>query len=104
MTVRLRGGIMMRFSSARPPAARSLILLPAGVALLGVLTAACGRSDDAVQSYVQQRIAADPATASARVTVSVRNGVVHIKGETDTVAQQQHAVDIASAVKGVKQV
>jgi len=95
---------MTSISRARPRAARPWVLLPTLAAVLAVLTMACGRSDDAVQSYVQQRIAADPATASARLTVTVRNGVAHIKGETDTVAQQQHAVDIASAVKGVKQV
>jgi len=85
--------------SAFTPAA---LLIP--VALACTLAAGCAPSDTSVQTYVQQRLAADPATANARLTVTVTDGVAHIKGETETVAEQQRAVDIATAVKGVKQV
>jgi osmotically-inducible protein OsmY len=85
--------------SALSPAA---LLIP--LALACTLAGGCAPSDTSVQTYVQQRLAADPATANARLTVTVSEGVAHIKGETETLAQQQRAVDIATAVKGVKQV
>jgi len=95
---------MTLFSGAPPRPAAPWTLLLAVVALLGAMAVGCGRSDEAVQSSLQQRLAADPATSSAHVTVTVVEGVAHLKGETETLAQQEHAVDIARAVKGVKQV
>ena len=91
------------------PGARTRASLPITL-LLGLataaaaLTAGCGRSDATVQSDVQQQLAADPAMSSAHLTVTVKDGVAQIKGDTDTMAQQQRALDVARAVKGVTQV
>src|SRR3954468_18991218 len=95
---------MMSFSGAAPRPARPWTLLLALVTLLSAFAAGCGRSDEAVQSSIQQGLAADPATSSAHLTVAVAEGIAHLKGETETLAQQEHAVNIARAVKGVKQV
>ena len=94
----------MTFRRTLTRAALSPAALLILVALACTLAAGCAPSDTSVQTYVQQRLAADPATANARLTVTVTDGVAHIKGETETLAQQQRAVDIATAVKGVKQV
>lgn len=69
-----------------------------------VLTAACGRSDASVQSDLQQQLTADPATSSAHLTITVKDGTADMTGTTDSVQQQQRIVDVARAVKGVKQV
>src|SRR3954470_16199272 len=102
MTAVVDGGLMLLSSRPRNPLPRTFVL--ALVALLGTWMTGCGQSDSAVQSYLQERLAADPATSSAHLTVTVAEGVAHLKGETETLAQQEHAVDIARAVKGVKQV
>ncbi len=81
----------------------STFLLTA-VLLACATVAACGRSDATVQGDLQKQLADDPATAGARLTVTVNEGVAQIKGETDTLPQQRRAVDIARAVKGVKDV
>jgi osmotically-inducible protein OsmY len=72
--------------------------------LFSVMTAACGRSDASVQSDLQQQLTTDPATAGAHLTVNVKEGTAILTGRTETMAQQQRAVDVARSVKGVKQV
>jgi osmotically-inducible protein OsmY len=76
----------------------------ASLALLLSLAGACGRSDTTLQADLQQQLAADPATSSAHLTITVKDGTAQIAGTTDTTAQQQRVLDVARAVKGVKQV
>lgn len=95
---------MTSFFGTRTRAALSPMVLVTLVGVACACVAGCGPSDTSVQTYVQQRLAADPGTANARLTVTVTKGVALIKGETETIAQQQRAVDIATAVKGVTQV
>ena len=72
-------------------------------ALVALLAAgACSRSDTDVQTELQQQLAADSATAG--VTATVTEGVAHLSGVTDSKAQQDRAMDITRAVKGVKEV
>ena len=73
------------------------VLVPA--LLLGLLMAACARSDAAVQTDLQQHLAADPATAG--ITATVTEGVAKLSGVTQTQAQQDRAMAIGRAVKGV---
>jgi osmotically-inducible protein OsmY len=95
---------MPLYAGARRRATVPTTLLFGLAAIFAALTAGCGRSDATVQSDVQQQLAADSVTSSAHLTVTVQDGVATIKGETDTMAQQQRALDVARAVKGVKQV
>jgi osmotically-inducible protein OsmY len=104
MAVGFLGGIMRLYAGARTRATLPTTLLVGLAAVIAALTAGCGRSDATVQSDVQQQLAADPATSSAHLTVTVKDGVAQIQGETDTMAQQQRALDVARAVKGVTQV
>jgi len=103
MAVGFLGGIMRLHASARTRATLPTTLLIGLAVVLAVLTAGCGRSDATVQSDVQQQLAADPAMSSAHLTVTVKDGVAQITGETDSMAQQQRALDVARAVKGVTQ-
>ena len=95
---------MRLYSGARPRATVPTTRLFGLAVLVAALTAGCGRSDATVQSDVERQLAADAATAGAHLTVTVNDGVAQIKGETDTMTQQQRALDVARAVKGVKQV
>jgi osmotically-inducible protein OsmY len=79
-------------------------LLLAAALLTNAGMVACSRSDATVQEALQQDLALDAITSRTQLAVTVIDGVAHIKGETDTLPQQQRAVDIARAVKGVKEV
>ena len=81
----------------------SLLMLSVA-ALFSVMTVACSRSDADVQEELQKALASDSATSGAHLTVTVTKGVARLAGETDTKAQQDRAVDIARAIKGISQV
>jgi hyperosmotically inducible protein len=70
--------------------------------LVSLTVAACSRADADVQADVQKELAADAMTAS--LTATVTDGVATISGVTQTKAQQDRAVAIAQAIKGVKTV
>ena len=93
------GRQFVRILGNRSPARKLAVLLLVGVSMVG-----CSRSDAAVQEELQKQLAADSQIAGAHLTVTVNQGVTLIKGETQTTAQQQRAVDIARAVKGVTQI
>jgi osmotically-inducible protein OsmY len=76
----------------------------AALLLATVSAAGCSRSDATLQEELQKELAEDPRMAGSRVTVTVNQGQALIKGETQSAAQQQRAVDIARAVKGLTQV
>jgi osmotically-inducible protein OsmY len=82
---------------------RSTVLL-VGCLVVAAMTTACGRSDSAVQQELQQQLAADATTSGARLTVAVQEGIARLSGETETMAQQTRAVEIARSIKGVKDV
>ena len=85
--------------------ARALSTAAAGLLVLfTLLVTACGRSDSTLQGDLQKQLAADPATSSAHLTITVTDGTAHISGSTDSTTQQQRVLDVARAVKGVKQV
>jgi osmotically-inducible protein OsmY len=71
------------------------------VFLLG-LTAACTRSDTDTQADLQRQLAADPLTAN--VTATVKDGNARLSGVTAAKEQQDRAIAIARAVKGVRNV
>jgi|RhiMethySRZTD1v2_1073278.scaffolds.fasta_scaffold169413_3 osmotically-inducible protein OsmY len=75
-----------------------------GVALLPVMTAACGQSDPAIQTAVDSQLAVDSVTAPLSVDISVTRGVVHLAGDVQSREQQHRAVELARGVRGVKQV
>lgn len=83
----------------RPPTA-----LAAGLLAISLITTACGRTDPALLSAVSAQLSADPAIAPLRLDVSVSRGVVVLQGDTNSKAEQDKAVEIARAVRGVRDV
>ena len=72
--------------------------------LLITITTACGETDPAIQIAVDARLAGDSITAPLSVDISVTRGVVRLAGEVQSREQQRHAVEIARAVAGVRNV
>jgi hyperosmotically inducible periplasmic protein len=66
------------------------------------LSAACQPSDSVIRRDVQERLAANPATAGSQLSVDVQGGVVRLGGKTATLEDQQLAMSLARSVNGVK--
>ncbi|MDZ7695208.1 MAG: BON domain-containing protein [Balneolaceae bacterium] len=62
------------------------------------------RPDQAVNDDIDQALSSDPATETWKISTSVNNGVVTLKGAVDSWQEAQLAATIASGVKGVKEV
>jgi osmotically-inducible protein OsmY len=61
-------------------------------------------SDDAIFDTVRQRLASDPDVRGAALDVSVKDGVVTIKGRVHTEKGRKKATELTQKVKGVKSV
>ncbi len=58
-------------------------------------------SDDAISDNVRQRLASDADVRGAALDVSVKDGVVTIKGRVHTEKGRKKATEITKKVKGV---
>ena len=58
-------------------------------------------SDDAISDNVRQRLASDADVRGAALDVSVKDGVVTIKGRVHTEKGRRKATDLSKKVKGV---
>jgi osmotically-inducible protein OsmY len=84
-------------------------MLPRLIALLLSVTLAIpmlfaqqkGVSDDAISDDVRQRLASNADVRGAALDVTVKDGVVTIKGRVHTEKGRKKATDIAKKVKGV---
>jgi osmotically-inducible protein OsmY len=87
-------------------------MLPRLVALLLLVTLAVpmlvaqqkAGSDDAIFDNVRQRLASDADVRGAALDVTVKDGVVTIKGRVHTEKGRKRATELAQKVKGVKSV
>jgi len=84
-------------------------MLPRFIALLLLVTLALPMlvaqkpavSDDAISDGVRERLAIDPDVRGAALEVSVKDGVVTIKGRVHTEKGRKRATEITKKVKGV---
>ena len=84
-------------------------MLPRLIALLLSVTLAIsmlfaqqkGVSDDAISDDVRQRLASNADVRGAALDVTVKDGIVTIKGRVHTEKGRKKATDIAKKVKGV---
>jgi len=97
------GGLMPRALVRTCGNSASACIL-AALLFVTVSVAGCSRSDTALQEELRKQLAEDARMTGSHVTVSVNQGTALIRGETQSAAQQQRAVDIAQAVKGLTQV
>jgi osmotically-inducible protein OsmY len=61
-------------------------------------------SDDRISDLVRMKLATDPDVKGGALDVSVKDGVVTIKGRVDTDKGKTKATHLAKKVKGVKEV
>lgn len=73
---------------------------------LGMLAAGQKAStpDDRISDQVRMKLATDPDVKGGALDVTVKDGVVTIKGRVDTEKGKSKATKLAKKVKGVKQV
>src|ERR1700724_2455322 len=84
-------------------------MLPRIIALLLLVTLAMplliaqqkAGPDDRISDDVRQRLASDPDVRGAALDVSVKDGVVTIKGRVHTEKGRKKATEISKKVKGV---
>jgi len=84
-------------------------MLPRLIALLLVVTLAMpmliaqqkAGSDDRISDDVRQRLASNPDVRGAALDVTVKDGVVTIKGRVHTEKGRKKATEISKKVKGV---
>jgi len=79
----------------------------AAIVLLGATSAWAQKSpspDDRISDQVRMRLAVDQDVKGGAFDVSVKDGVVTIKGRVDTDKGKSRATKLAKKVKGVKDV
>ena len=87
-------------------------MLPRLIAVLLVLTLAMPmliaqqkvNDDDRISDAVRQRLASDPDVRGAALDVTVKDGVVTIKGRVHAEKGRKKATELTQKVKGVKSV
>ena len=87
---------------------RDLALLSLAVSLCGGQLAfaqqKASSSDDRISDQVRMRLATDADVKGGALDVTVKDGVVTIKGRVDTEKGRDRATKLAKKVKGVKEV
>jgi osmotically-inducible protein OsmY len=86
----------------------ALVLAFATLFAQGTLTAnqksAAGTPDDRISDQVRMRLATDADVKGGALEVTVKDGLVTIKGRVDTEKGKARATKLAKKVKGVKDV
>jgi hyperosmotically inducible periplasmic protein len=74
------------------------------VAVATAMTAACSTSDAGITSAVKSKLAADDTVKANRIDVDTKDKVVTLRGEVDSAAAKNRAVELARATDGVRDV
>ena len=80
------------------------VLLTLTLAMPMLVAQQKGVSDDTIFDNVRQKLASDADVRGAALDVTVKDGVVIIKGRVHTEKGRKKATDLAMKVKGVKSV
>lgn len=83
---------------------RFLAVLALSAATLLAQKPAAPSPDDRISDQVRMRLATDPDVKGGALDVTVKNGVVTIKGRVDTEKGRTRATKLTKKVKGVKEV
>lgn len=86
------------------PTLKALLLLVILVVPMLVAQQKSAVSDDAISDNVRQRLASDADVRGAALDVTVKDGVVTIKGRVHTEKGRKKATEITKKVKGVANV
>jgi hyperosmotically inducible periplasmic protein len=80
---------------------KSRLLLSVGLALF---VTACSQTDTGITTSVKSQMVADDTVKARNINVDTLNGVVTLKGEVKSQAEETKAVQIARSTKGVSEV
>ena len=69
-----------------------------------VIAVGCGQTDAGITTNVKTKMAADDTVKAYQINVDTRNGVVTLKGDVETAAAKQQAIQIARNTEGVRDV
>ena len=76
-----------------------------GVAILAsAMTVACSKSDAGITTAVKSKLAVDDTVKAYRIDVDTKDKIVTLKGEVDSAAAKDRAVELARATEGVRDV
>ena len=74
------------------------------MAVAAAMTTACAQTDAGISTSVKSRLAADDTVKAYRIDVDTKDKVVTLRGEVDTPAARDRAVEVARATSGVRDV
>ena len=74
------------------------------IAVATAMTAACSKSDAGITTAVKSKFAKDETVKAYQINVDTKDKVVTLKGEVDTAAARDRAVELARATEGVRDV
>jgi hyperosmotically inducible protein len=74
------------------------------IAVATAMTAACSKSDAGITTAVKSKFATDETVKAYQINVDTKDKVVTLKGEVDTAAARDRAVELARATEGVRDV
>ena len=69
-----------------------------------VIAVGCGQTDAGITTNVKTKMAADDTVKAYQINVDTRNGVVTLRGDVETAAAKEQAVQIARKTEGVRDV
>ncbi len=73
-------------------------------AVAATMTAACGQTDAGITTAVKSKLVADDTVKAYRIDVDTKDKVVTLKGDVDSRAARDRAVELARATDGVREV
>ena len=76
----------------------------AGLVCAAVFAVACSQTDSGITTSVKSQLAADDVVKAYQIDVDTEGTVVTLRGEVDSMAARERAVQIASATEGVSNV
>src|SRR4029453_11072102 len=74
------------------------------VAMATMMTAACAKTDSGITTAVKTKFAADDTVKASKIDVDTKDKVVTLRGDVQSDAARDRAVEIARATDGVRDV
>jgi hyperosmotically inducible protein len=73
-------------------------------AVVATMTAACGQTDAGITTAVKSKLVADDTVKAYRIDVDTKDKVVTLRGDVDSRAARDRAIELARATDGVREV
>ena len=74
------------------------------VTMAAMMTAACSKTDSGITTAVKSKFASDDIVKANRIDVDTKDKVVTLRGDVETAAAKERAVELARTTEGVRDV